>query len=121
MAVRMASVSENREVAHYGNFETNIAISRATITLGDITLSTPISRKYLGIKLSANLTWNDHVTTVIKKATRLIAIMRKLRNSLTKKNALTTFYKLYFRPILEYASTTWCNLTQTHSGRLERC
>ena len=89
------------------------------ITLGDM-LSTSISRKYLGIMLSVNLNWNDHVTTVIRKATRLIAIMRKLRNSLTK-NALTTFYKQYIRPVLEYASTTWCNLTQTQSGRLERC
>ena len=60
------------------------------------------------------------MTTVIKKSTRLIAIMRRLRNSLTK-NALTTFYKLYIWPISEYASTTWCNLTQTQSGRLERC
>ena len=90
------------------------------MTLGDITLSISFSRKYLGIMQSANFTWNDHVTTVIKKATRLIATMRKLRDSLTK-NALTTIYKLYIRPILEDASTTWCNLTQTQSYRLERC
>ena len=86
------------------------------ITLGDTTLSTSISRKYLGIMLSANLTWNDHVTTVISKATPLIAKMKKLRNSLTKK-AITTFCKLYIRPILEYASTPWCNLTQLDAVR----
>ena len=45
--------------------------------------------------LSADLNWNDHVTTVIRKATRLIAIMRKLRNSLTKKRANYVLQTIY--------------------------
>ena len=48
-----------------------------------------------------------------------MAIMIKLRSSLTKKRAMS--YKLYVRPILEYAFLTWCSLTQTQSSRLERC
>ena len=59
------------------------------------------------------------MTTVIKKATQLIATMRKLRNSLTKKNPITAFYKLYIR-IDKVEQSHFCESNCSAAARLNR-
>jgi hypothetical protein len=57
--------------------------------------------KYLGLTLSSNLTWNNHIGNITSKANKLLGSLRrnlKIINESTKENA----YKAIVRSNLEY-------------------
>ena len=69
--------------------------------------------KLLGVHLSDNLTWNEHVTHIVKKGSKRLYAIRAL-----KKCRLTV--SLHFiRSVLEYASPAWAGLTQYLSDQIE--
>lgn len=75
--------------------------------------------KYLGVTLSANLSWEPHIDTVCKKALRKLSFLRRrLRNAPTqvKLNA----YKTLIRPALEYADIIWSPHQQHLIDKIER-
>ena len=62
--------------------------------------------KYLGVKISYDLRWNNHVDYVIAKANSTLGLIRRnvnIRNSQVKQRAYTSLVP----PILEYSSTVW--------------
>ena len=59
------------------------------------------SQKHLGIILDSKLTFKDHNTTVLSKTNRTIVLLRKLQNLLPGE-PLTTIYKAFVRPHLNY-------------------
>ena len=65
------------------------------------------SVKYLGVLLTSNLSWSEHVSALSSKARQLIGLL--FRN-FYKDAQLNTLIKLYvsnIRPHLEYCSTVW--------------
>ena len=89
------------------------------ITLYGSTLNLTTTQKHLGVTFSSDLRWNAHIDVIASKASRLLGVLRRLRSSLSRA-ALSTFYLVYIRPILEYADTTWADLTKKLADRLER-
>ena len=64
------------------------------------------STKYLGITITSDLNWKEHVESIVGKANqRLRFIGRTLRkcNRTTKETAYTTLV----RPLLEYCCPGW--------------
>ena len=59
------------------------------------------SQKHLGIILDSKLKFEDHYKTVLSKTNRTIGLLRKLQNLLPRE-ALTTIYKAFVRPHLDY-------------------
>jgi len=62
--------------------------------------------KYLGVKISHDLRWNDHIDYVAAKANSTLRFVRRninINNPEVKERA----YKTLVRPILEYSSTVW--------------
>ena len=62
--------------------------------------------KYLGVKISHDLPWNDHIDCVTSKANSTLGFVRRninVGNPQIKERA----YKTLVRPILEYSSTVW--------------
>ncbi len=80
-------------------------------------LSSSNTHKHLGVTLSSNAKWSDHVNYVFDSCSKKINVLRKLTYILSKSNIL----KLYrtFLPILEYASEVWDGCTEYESNRLE--
>jgi len=75
-------------------------------TLGDQFIPEASSYKYLGIILSSDLNWTDHVNFTVKKACKalhFIVRILKMGNSSTKSLAYTSLV----RPILEYGAACW--------------
>ena len=54
------------------------------------------------------------------KTRRLLGLLKRLKESGLNKQALSSIYKLYISPQLEYASTARNNLIQQQSDTLER-
>ena len=64
------------------------------------------SVKYLGVVLTSNLSWSEHITQVNSKARKLIGLLyRRFHNC--NSDILTKLYKAFIRPHLEYAPHVW--------------
>ena len=60
-------------------------------------------QRHLGVIFSSDLRWTSHVEHLLAKTTPLLGTLMKLRSSLSTK-ALSVYYTLYIRPVLEYTS-----------------
>lgn len=76
------------------------------------------SYKYLGVIITSDLKWNDHVTYIQKKAMCKLGFLRRSLRQSTHEVKLIA-YKTFVRPILEYASVVWDPYTQGNIKKLE--
>lgn len=75
--------------------------------------------KHLGVIMSSNNKWNQHIDSIIDSASKQIGFLRKLKYKLSK-DTLDKLYCTYIRPLLEYASEVWDGCSVTDSIRLEK-
>ena len=74
--------------------------------------------KYLGVDISANLKWNEHIDNICKKATRSLGfVKRNIRTHHPKVREAA--YKTLVRPQLEYASSAWDPHSIDHTHKIE--
>ena len=76
------------------------------------------SAKYLGIDISHDLSWDDHINRTTKKANQTLGFLRrniKVRSEPLRTNA----YKALVRPQLEYGSEVWSPHTQSQIDQIE--
>ena len=74
------------------------------------------SHKHLGVILSNDFSWQNHIDYLKEKVWTRINIMRRLKYDLERKS-LETIYKSFVRPLLEYANIIWDN--STHQKKTE--
>ena len=75
---------------------------------------------FLGIKLDKRLTWNTHIKETESRATRRLAVMKKLAGTDWGANSkiLKQIYTGYVRPVMEYGSATWSTASKSNTHRL---
>jgi len=82
----------------------------------------PIERvcdvKFLGIRISNNLSWNGHIDDICKKARKTIGFLHRSFNS-ASLHIRQSLYLTLVRPILEYGSITFHPLNQSLTNRIE--
>ena len=78
------------------------------------------SHKHLGLSLTSSFSWSDHINVTVKKALRMVAILRHLRSAhrFSSKHLLRV-YRVCIRPLLEFSSTTWSALPALSAHRLQ--
>ena len=64
------------------------------------------SSKYLGVKVTSDLSWSSHIADVAGKANRTVGFLRRNFKQCTKEVIAAT-YSTMVRPVLEYSSTVW--------------
>lgn len=77
------------------------------------------SYKYLGVIITSDLKWNEHIEYTQKKAMKALGYLRRTIGKSTKEIRMLA-YKIYVRPILEYASPVWEPHTSANIKKLER-
>ena len=81
-------------------------------------LATVDSAKYLGVTISHDLSWDEHINNICSKANKTLGFLRRnLRISATQLKE--TAYKSFVRPILEYACTVWDPHTKQNIMKIE--
>ena len=75
------------------------------------------SAKYLGVTISADFRWNNHVDTVCNKANTLDFICRNLKINSTKLKTMAYFSLV--RPLVEYVAPVWDPHTERNIHKLE--
>ena len=75
--------------------------------------------KHLGVCLSNDCSWHNHINYVKNKAWAKIYVLRKLKYMLDRKS-LEIAYFTFIRPVLEYADVIWDNCTVNDKNELDK-
>ena len=86
--------------------------------LGNDLLSPVTSFTYLGIIVTSDMRWNQHISSVCSKATRTLNFIRRNVYNCTSEAKAKTYLSLV-RPQLEYAAAAWDLYTSKNIQQLE--
>ena len=78
----------------------------ARYTIHEHMLQEVDSSKYLGVTISKDIRWDDHINTITAKANRTLGFLRRNMRG-CKSSARAAAYQGLVRPTLEYACSTW--------------
>lgn len=94
------------------------ANSFSTYFLNNHPLDAVTSYKYLGIHITADLTWTAHISYVTNNANRMLGYIRR-NFSKAPSSLKLLLYKTLIRSKLEYASSVWDPYQENLIGSLE--
>jgi len=77
------------------------------------------SAKYLGITIDSHLSWKDHIDEICSKANSAKAFLRRNIHQ-CPRSIKSNCYKIFARPILEYAAPVWSPFLQCQIYQIER-
>uniref|UniRef100_A0A669EVJ8 Reverse transcriptase domain-containing protein n=1 Tax=Oreochromis niloticus TaxID=8128 RepID=A0A669EVJ8_ORENI len=76
--------------------------------------------RFLGVLISADISWTENISAVIKKAQQRLHFLRVLRKYKLNSNLLLTFYRSSIESLLTYCITVWCgSCTKADRVRLQ--
>ena len=76
------------------------------------------SAKYLGITITSDLRWNQHISNIVTKGNQTLGFLRRnLR--INSPELKSTAYKSLVRPTVDYASSVWDPYTKQNRDRIE--
>ena len=77
------------------------------------------SAKYLGITISDDLDWGQHISEISSKATKTLGFLR-CNLAFAPRHTKEAAYKTLVRPKLEYAAPIWHPYHETQIGQVEK-
>ena len=89
------------------------------ITKQDMTLGTARPKYKITNINRSNGQWHSHVENIVNLASKILALMRKLKFSISR-NALNQMYMSYLLPVVEYASVVWDGCSERDSQTLQK-
>ena len=87
--------------------------------VGDAVAKQVDNYKLLGVYISSDLSWNEHVDFIVKKATKRPYSLRVLRNAGVQQADLVHIYCSLIRSVLEYGAPVWSALPGYLSNVIE--
>ena len=83
------------------------------------TLEQVQSAKYLGITITDDLEWDQHVAEISSKATKTLGFLRR-NLALAPRHTKEVAYQTLVRPQLEYAAPVWHPYNETEAKKVEK-
>ena len=74
------------------------------VAIGGERIKVVSDAKLLGLTISSDLTWNAHITEVIKKAAKRLYFLIQLKRARVSQNDLCLFYVTCVRSVIDYAA-----------------
>ena len=88
-------------------------------SLHNQTLENVQSAKYLGITISDNMDWGQHISEISSKATKTLGFL--CRNlAFAPRSTKEVAYKTLVRPKLEYAAPIWSPYSKLQINQVEK-
>jgi myo-inositol-hexaphosphate 3-phosphohydrolase len=72
--------------------------------------------KYLGVSITSDMKWNQHISNICKKANNTMSFLKRNLN-IKNANIKEKPYKSLVRPTLEYACITWDSYLKEDKNR----
>ena len=88
------------------------------VKFNNIDLQDEPEHTHLGLTLSSEATWGQHINRIYEKASHRLNILRMLKYDLDRKSLLQS-YTSYIRPTLEYSNIVWDNCNACEADLLE--
>jgi hypothetical protein len=76
-------------------------------------ISNTSSHKHLGVTLSHDAKWSEHVENIVKTVSKYLGVLRKLKFKMNRPS-LEKKYLVYICPIFENACEVWNNCGTYH-------
>jgi hypothetical protein len=86
--------------------------------LGESVLAETQSHPYLGVDISNNLSWSNHINNIISTANRQLGFIRRNLYSCTRQIKQTAYMSLV-RPHVEYSCSVWDPYQNVLSDKIE--
>ncbi len=93
--------------------------NQPNLTFNNVPLNFVEHHKHLGLTLSSNGKWHEHISNIFRSASKVLGSMKLLKFKL-KRCTLNQIYTSYMRPIIEYASIVWDSCTNYEQESLEK-
>ena len=77
------------------------------------------SAKYLGVQITNDLDWGQHINEITSKATKTLGFLRR-NMAFAQRETKAAAYKTLIRPKLEYAAPVWMPHHQKEIDRIEK-
>lgn len=90
-----------------------------SLLLNTLPIERVYSFKYLGLLFTCNLSWSNHISSIISRAKRLIGLIYRQFYHQSSSQTLLSLYLTIVRPILEYASPIWDPSSHSLSSSVE--
>ena len=101
-------------VVHIGNNN-----DKKDYVMNGVNLFKSTAEKDLGVLVDENLSFNEHVNAVTKKANQIAGmILYNITNR--DKYIMVPLFKALVRPILEYANVVWCPFLKKDKDKVEK-
>ena len=84
----------------------NITVPKMNIEFRSDPVEIVKNQKHLGVIVSSDLNWTDHIDNIVKTSLKQVNAFRKLKFTLPKR-ALSNIYLCFIRPVVEYACEVW--------------
>ena len=88
-------------------------------SLHNQTLENIQSAKYLGITITDNIDWGQHVSEISSKATKTLGFLRR-NLAFAPRSTKEVAYKTLVRPKLEYAAPIWSPHSKLQINQIEK-
>ena len=88
-------------------------------SLHNQTLVNVQSAKYLGITITDNMDWGQHVSEISSKATKTLGFLRR-NLAFAPRSTKEVAYKTLVRPKLEYAAPIWSPHSKLQNNQIEK-
>ena len=80
----------------------------ACIKLNNEAISRVYQTKFLGVLIQANLKWNEHISSIANKISKVVGIMNKIKHTLSTDH-LKLLYQSLIQPYLNYCCIIWAS------------
>ena len=77
-----------------------------TVSIQDHEVDSINSFKYLGVFISTDFTWTDHVEHIARKINQRLGLLKRVRHLLPFKSRLLFYYSIVM-PLFDYADLVW--------------
>ena len=101
------------------NFMQNDNFTIRPIVLGNNIVECVTTYRLLGIIISNDLKWSDHIDYISKKALKRLYSLRVLKKVDVNRDGILKVYLTTIRPILEYSVNVWQDIPEFLSNKLE--
>ena len=81
-------------------------VEESSYVLHGHTVENVSSAKYLGVTINNTVSWVDHISNTCSKANRALGFLRR-NLKISASNINEKAYKVFVRPLLEYAASVW--------------
>ena len=90
--------------------------TEVTLKINNDFLKQVLFIKFLGVIIDQNLTWKNHISSVLQSVMKSTGLIAKLRHFTNKNNLKLIYYALAY-PYLTYGNLVWGN---TYPTRLQK-